>query len=639
METIFPITHDRPFLRHFLTRFRVISLSPEMVESLRLHSGTDRYAAYGYGRWLSCVNPEKDSLDKAEVLLLDAMNEVPDAKTALALMHYDGRVASGKAEPGLYAFLMQEKPGEWSELRQVVGLENAIFGEHGIKKDTALVADILRKQIQKHPDVDTLYYELLGWALMDDDPEAAEEAYRTVIGRGDEEGYLGLAYLLRKRDRTDEANAVAAEGARKGDFRCRRFWAVMEQETFEKLSPERQEALHKEISEGQDYAITHQDRFACYCKGCNYYLGVLGFKQDYIKALEPLRRGLEMGDGRCAGLLAIIQESGELPAALQMSPAEIAFLRLQAIRMGEHDLDNLTSLAKDYVCGLLPEHEEEIEDHHLKTFMDVALEADEGPDATGVLSVYPEGFYYVWDADERLDLDTLVVKMGARGVDVVHFSPLLTRLTKALNLEHCHVAMLVDKDAYAKDLPDNMTGTLVYGQGAEMRGPVAFVFETDKGYELQPLKGLQRTFMLLELLRAATGGLLRQPTDEEIERIGAPNVGGFEEYDDYEEDVDVDEELFDDPDIFDDAAPKEITVPLSELDEALGKVNLCRDTLLLVLPDDPRYEFVDTEDLLYPIKDKLEANIEAHGGYMIDGWQFVDSRQTPIDIRSRVRFK
>ncbi len=228
--------------------------------------------------------------------------------------------------------------------------------------------------------------------------------------------------------------------------------------------------------------------------------------------------------------------------------------------------------------------------------------------STGVLSVYPEGFYYIMDAGEKLDLGDLAQKMEARGFDVVHFSPLLALLTKSLNLENSHVAMLVDKDAYAKDLPDNMTGTIVYGQGTEMRGPVVFVLETDNGYELKPLKGQQRMFLLIEFLNAATGGLLRQPTREEA-------------------------------DIFDDADPKEITVPLSELDEALGIVNLCRDTLFIVLPDEPRYEFVDTGDLFYPIMDKIEANIEAHGGHMIDEWRFVDSCQTPIDIRSRVRFK
>ncbi len=647
MNSTFEITHDREFLRHFLSRFRVISLSPEMVETLKAASGTDAYAAYGYGRWLSCVNPEKDSLDKAEELLTSAMNEVPDAKAALALMHYDGRLASGKANPIMYAFLMQEKPGEWSELRQVTGLENGIFGEHGIKKDPALVTDILRRQIQQHPDVDTLYYELMGWALLDDEPDEAEKAFRTVIERGDEAGYYALARLLEKQGRTDEADAVAAEGARNGDFRCRRLWAALSQEDYKMLPPERQEVIHNELAEGLDYAIAHYDTFACFCKGIIYYQGILGFETDYEKAIAAAQRGLEMGDGGSAWVLSDIQESGELPDALQMNAAEIALLHLQAVRMGEHDLDILKSLAQDYVRGLLPEHEEEIEEFHMKTFMDVALEVDDGPDATGVLSVYPEGFYYAWDADEALDLDDLACKMGARGFDVVHFSPLLTRLTKALTLDDCHVAMLVDKEGYAKDLPDNMIGTIVYGQGAEMRGPVVFVLETDKGYQFLPLKGLQRTFMLLELLRAAIDGLLRQPTSEEMERIGAPYAGAFEEYDD--------EKFADDPDIFDgyepeqeieedmvstdSSEPQEFTAGFEDVDQALTQCNLCRDTLYLVLPDTPEYQFIDTEDLFRRIKDKVEANIEAHGGYMIDEWRFVDARQEPTDIRFRVRFK
>lgn len=37
------------------------------------------------------------------------------------------------------------------------------------------------------------------------------------------------------------------------------------------------------------------------------------------------------------------------------------------------------------------------------------------------------------------------------------------------------------------------------------------------------------------------------------------------------------------------------------------------------------------------IKEVLEKNIEEHGGYMIDEWQFVDERQSPMDLRSKVK--
>lgn len=46
------------------------------------------------------------------------------------------------------------------------------------------------------------------------------------------------------------------------------------------------------------------------------------------------------------------------------------------------------------------------------------------------------------------------------------------------------------------------------------------------------MKGLQRIYMFLQMLGAATGDLLRQPSSEELEAIGVGDSGGFEEYDD-----------------------------------------------------------------------------------------------------------
>ena len=87
----------------------------------------------------------------------------------------------------------------------------------------------------------------------------------------------------------------------------------------------------------------------------------------------------------------------------------------------------------------------------------------------------------------------------------------------------------------------------------------------------------------------------------------------------------------------DDTEPKTLTVKLADVEEALENCNLCRDTLFVVCPDS--CAFSTTNDLMYPIKDAVELNIKCNGGYMIDEWQFVDSRQVPTDIRSRVRFK
>ena len=654
MQKTFEITPDRNFLQHFLTGWRVKSLSPEMVDRLKTESQGNPYAAYGYGRWLSLVNPGGECLKKAEVLLTWAgTNGVQDANAALAQMYFDGRTEADKAMPQMHAFLMDTSYKAGSELAQVMTMENTIFGDYGFREDPALVADILQKHIEKHPECDTLYYDLLGMALEDTDPEAAQKAFRVNIDRGDNESYYSLASLYQAAGDWDRACLVADEGARNGAVNCRRFKARMSQEDFLALSGEEQEALHREISEGLDYAIAHHDRYACFLKGICLYYGNLGYTEDLIQALVPLERGCEMGHGNCFWLKSVILH--------ELGRDGVAKASLQAARLGDREQFTLEQVARGYVSRELSNHAEEIEELWLKEYLKVNPEDEDSKDSRGVIAVYPQGFYYAMDVDdgETLNLEALAEKVDARGFDVVHFSPVLSRITKALSLEGCHVAMLVDKDGYMKDLPDNMAGTIIYGQAQEIRGTVIFVLEDDKTYSLMPMVGLQRVYMFIQLLNAATGGLVRLPSSEELESIGAEDPGGFEEYDDFEE-------KYDDPDIFDgyekfpdqeieqeieedmvsadtstDAEPKEITVPVEKIMEGISQCNLCIDTLYISLKGHPEYDFASTDDLFYRlgIMEAIEENIKQHGGYMIDEWQYVDARQVPQDIRSRVRFK
>ena len=196
MKSYFEITHDREFLQHFLTVWRTKSISAEMVELLKENSGSDPYAAYGYGRWLSLVNPDGNSLKKAEDLLAWAGSKgVQDANAALAIMNYDGRIELDKACHEIHAYLMQTSYSNGSELAQYLLLENLVYGGYGTQKDPALAADILQKHLDKNPGSDPIYYDLLGQALASSDPEAAEKAYLTSIERSNEDSYYSLALL------------------------------------------------------------------------------------------------------------------------------------------------------------------------------------------------------------------------------------------------------------------------------------------------------------------------------------------------------------------------------------------------------------------------------------------------------------
>lgn len=652
---IFNITHDRDFLQHFLTAWRTKSISPEMVEKLKENSESDPYAAYGYGRWLSLVNPDGKSIRKAELLLTWAgSNGVQDAKAALARLFYEGRTEADEAMPQMHAFLIDSAYKQGSELAQYQTLENLIWGEYGVGKDPALAADILRKHLEKNPESDPIYYDLLGQALESSDTESAEKAYISSLERGNTESYYSLANLYRTRGEESRACAIAEEGTRLGAVNCRRFKAGMEWDDFLALSPQEQTILHQEIDEGLDYAIAHNDGFACYLKGASLYLGQLGYSENYEEALRPLSRGCELGKANCFWLKAYIQHmhGGDLSDEMKSSAQDIARACLQAARMGDREGFTLEQVARGYVTGLLSKYEKEIEQLWLKEYLAANPEEDDTKDSAGVTLVYPQGFYYAMDVEEGeddLDLEELSSRTEARGYDVVHYSPILNRITKALSLdqESCHLAMLVDKDGLMRDLPDNMVGTLVYGQGQEIRGTVVFVLEDDNTYRLMPMRGLQRIYMFLQMLGAATGDLMRQPSSEELEAIGMEDSGGFEEYDDpdiLDDESGQEQEIEEDIVAFDtsrEEEPRELVVPVAEVKEGINNCNLCIDTLIVTLPDSREFWFMSTADLIFKlgIKSTIENNIERHGGYMIDEWQYVDARQIPMDIRSHIVFK
>ena len=652
---IFNITSTRDFLQHFLTNWRTKSISPEMVEKLKENSESDPYAAYGYGRWLSLVNPDGKSIRKAELLLTWAgSNGVQDANAALARMYYEGRIEADEAMPQMHAFMLDSAYKLGSELAQYQTLENLIYGEYGVRKDPALAADILRKHLEKNPESDPIYYDLLGRALESSDPESAEKAYISSLERGNTESYYSLANFYRTRREESRACAIAEEGARLGAVNCRRFKAGMECDDFLALSPEERTILHQEIDEGLDYAIARHDGFACYLKGALLFLGHLGYSENHEEALRPLSRGCELGKANCFWLKAYIQHihGDNLSDEMKSSAQDIARACLQAARLGDREGFTLEQVARGYVTGLLSKYEKEIERLWLKEYLAANPEEDDTKDCAAVTLVYPQGFYYAMDVEEGeddLDLEALSSRTEARGYDVVHYSPILNRITKtlALDKESCHLAMLVDKDGLMRDLPDNMVGTLVYGQGQEIRGTVVFVLEDDNTYRLMPMKGLQRIYMFLQMLGAATGDLMRQPSSEELEAIGVEDSGGFEEYDD--PDI-LDDESGQEQEIEEDMAavdtsreeePRELVVPVAEVKEGINNCNLCIDTLIVTLPDSREFWFKSNDDLILElgIKSTIEENITRHGGYMIDGWQYVDTRQIPIDIRSHICFK
>ena len=98
--------------------------------------------------------------------------------------------------------------------------------------------------------------------------------------------------------------------------------------------------------------------------------------------------------------------------------------------------------------------------------------------------------------------------IDAEGLDAVHFSEPLNRITKACKFKSYQLAMYTDREGYAKDLPDNAVGTILYGRGYEIRGAVIIALEDNKydTYSFHFQEDLDRVF---EAISDMTSGLVR----------------------------------------------------------------------------------------------------------------------------------
>ena len=98
--------------------------------------------------------------------------------------------------------------------------------------------------------------------------------------------------------------------------------------------------------------------------------------------------------------------------------------------------------------------------------------------------------------------------IGAEGLDAVHFSEPLNRITKACKFNGYQLAMYTDREGYAKDLPDNAVGTILYGRGYEIRGAVIIALEDNK-YDTHSFHFKEDLESVLSEISIITGNLLR----------------------------------------------------------------------------------------------------------------------------------
>jgi hypothetical protein len=132
------------------------------------------------------------------------------------------------------------------------------------------------------------------------------------------------------------------------------------------------------------------------------------------------------------------------------------------------------------------------------------------PVTPSVIIIRPSGIASVVEADVFcMSYREMAQLIEAEGLDAVHFSGPLNQITKVCRIRGYQVAMYADRNGYAKELPDNAIGTMLYGSGAEIRGAVIIALEDNK-YDTHSFHFQEDIDNVLAEISDLTGGLIRR---------------------------------------------------------------------------------------------------------------------------------
>ena len=520
------ITHDDSFLSRFRTRERVFRLTDDEVQELKQAAAQgEAYAQYGYGRWLYYHNTGAESLREAEQLFLQAKDTVPDALAAYAQMWRYGETKENTMDVEKSRELLKTALAQGSQVADIQLKRAELFGTF-CEANPEGVAAVIEQRAKGCQINDPFWFVLLAFAYEElGQREEAIRNYELAIKYGEIDAYAFLAMLYYQRGNMALYEELMEEGIEKGCALCMIYQADMSDDDFEELSYEEQKQLHDVVDERLRRGLQLGEGMCAYYLFQHYYYGGLGYTTDTPTAFAYLEQGARLGTTTCMTELAIEAQSAGLPGR-SMTPGDKAELWLKAARYLPSDEDTLYYLQRVSDPDFLLRHKEELERYWKPRFKEMppeeevteaeepaaeesrARKAPKTPIDPMVIIIWPSGHLDV----ERADVYKMSSyrEMGqklinADGLDAVHYSSLLATIAKEAELD-LDLVMYCDRDAVAKNLPDNPIGTQLYGQG-EIRGPI-IICQEDPIHDCHSFKNLEDIVTTYNLINNHTGGLL-----------------------------------------------------------------------------------------------------------------------------------
>ena len=508
-EDNFNFTEDAKFLSHFHDFGAVRKLALPLVSKLR--KSTAPYARYGYGVWLWASRKDESSLKTAfQIFQASARAGIADAFHLLSRMYYLGEAYDENA--GKFVMdrkLSQELLAQAIEKGSIPAKlrynRDLFFGSDEIEADRdAAIAEAERESSALFSE-SILWTERLGlYYELEGETEKAINAYDKCVANGYYSPIFDLAWRYLQNGDNEYYETLMEVGMKVGVPNCYLLGCEYES-CWDDIDDNDKKKVHSQMKRNLQEGINKGSGICAYIMADALLNGKFGFDIDLDKGMAYADVAVTYACNTAYSLMIEAAETLNDPEFI--SDEDLLKLRYDALRYGiDEQLDYVIEHKDTYTAMGYGEDIEKV----WFPFWKKKHPAPKTQISPSVIIIQPSGTASVVEADVfAMSYREMRQLIDAEGLDTVHFSEPLNQITKNCKFKGYQLAIYTDRDGYAKELADNSVATILYGQGAEIRGAVIIGLEDNK-YDTYSFHFQEDLDKVLDEISTLTGGLIRR---------------------------------------------------------------------------------------------------------------------------------
>ena len=451
-----------------LLDFKAVRMLPQPMV---MNSDTP-YGRYAYGLWLWSRCKDNESLKTALGIFKESADKgIADALQMMSRMYYLGEAYD--EETGKFVMdrkLSQELTVQAIEKGSILAKlrhnRNLFFGTYEVEADRAAAIAEAERESSAIFSESILWTEQLGcFYEIEGEREKAINAYEKCIINGYYASIYDLALMYLEDGDEDYYKTLMKSGQELGVPDCS-ILGMENEYRWDSLSGDERLDIYRQLNRNLPKGIDHGSGVCAYILADALLNGKFGYDINLDLGKEYADIAVTYGYNEAFNLLIEAAETLRDPEF--MSDEDILKYKIDALRYGiEEQLDYVIRNKETYI-------EMGYGDQIEKVWM--PLWKKKHPEAKtqvspSVIIIHPSGVASVVEADVFcMSYREMSQLIDAEGLDAVHFSKPLNQITKTCRFRGYQIAMYADRNGYAKDLPDNAIGTMLYGTGSEIRG-------------------------------------------------------------------------------------------------------------------------------------------------------------------------